>query len=87
LEERKEIITVLTRNLPLAQDVSIDILAAETQGFTGADLRYLCKRDALNVVREHLLQTEQQAVAGNLSLEITQRHFQMSISKEELQEP
>lgn len=39
--ERLDILTVLSRKLPLANDVDLDTIASMTDGFSGADLRAL----------------------------------------------
>lgn len=44
---RAEILRVHTRRMPLANDVDLDQLAAETPGYVGADLEALCREAAL----------------------------------------
>ena len=53
-DERKEILEVHTRNMPLADDVDLDKIANTTHGFVGADLESLCKEAAMRVVRRIL---------------------------------
>ncbi|MBE6485465.1 MAG: AAA family ATPase [Methanosphaera stadtmanae] len=53
-DERKEILEVHTRNMPLAEDVSLDDLTEVTHGFVGADLEALCKEAAMRVLRRVL---------------------------------
>jgi cell division protease FtsH len=48
---REAILTVHTRNVPLATDVSLAQLAATTPGFSGADLRNLVNEAALLAAR------------------------------------
>ncbi|MEM4525041.1 MAG: CDC48 family AAA ATPase [Methanothermobacter sp.] len=50
-EERKEILEIHTRGMPLADDVDLDELAEITHGFVGADLESLCKEAAMRVLR------------------------------------
>lgn len=50
-EERKEVIEIHTRGMPLEEDVDLDELAKSTHGFVGADLESLCKEAAMRVVR------------------------------------
>ncbi|OWT32516.1 ATPase [Methanobrevibacter sp. 87.7] len=50
-EERKEVLEIHTRNMPLAKDVDLDKIAENTHGFVGADLESLCKEAAMRVVR------------------------------------
>ena len=45
--DRAAIIRVCCRQVPLAADVDIDDLAAQAEGFTGADIESLCKKATL----------------------------------------
>ncbi|WP_254538207.1 AAA family ATPase [Halomarina litorea] len=49
---RREILTVHTRDRPLADDVDLDGLAARTEGYVGADLEAVCREAAATAVRE-----------------------------------
>jgi transitional endoplasmic reticulum ATPase len=53
-DERKEVLEIHTRNMPLADDVDLDRIANTTHGFVGADLESLCKEAAMRVVRRIL---------------------------------
>lgn len=48
---RAEILTVHTRRMPLAGDVSVMTLAERTHGFVGADLAALCRQAAYQALR------------------------------------
>ncbi|WP_295722653.1 CDC48 family AAA ATPase [uncultured Methanobrevibacter sp.] len=50
-EERREIMEIHTRTMPLSKDVELDKIAESTHGFVGADLESLCKEAAMRVVR------------------------------------
>ena len=50
-EERKEVLEIHTRNMPLAEDVDLTKIADTSHGFVGADLESLCKEAAMRVVR------------------------------------
>ena len=51
---RKAILSVQTRKMPLADDVDLAVLAAETAGYVGADLEGLCHKAALLAIREYI---------------------------------
>ena len=53
-DERKEVLEIHTRNMPLADDVDLEKIANTTHGFVGADLESLCKEAAMRVVRRIL---------------------------------
>jgi len=48
---RREILAVHTREMPIADDVDLDRLAARTHGFVGADLQSLVTEAAMNALR------------------------------------
>ncbi len=50
---RRLILEVHSRNVPLAEDVDLDELAARTPGMAGADLANLVNEAALTAAREH----------------------------------
>ncbi|CAN7069002.1 unnamed protein product [Brassica rapa subsp. trilocularis] len=52
--ERLEILTVLSRKLPMADDIDLDPIAAMTEGFSGADLQALLSDAQLAAVHEFL---------------------------------
>ena len=51
-DARLEILRVHTREMPLAEDVSIEKLADETEGFSGADIEGLVREAAMAAVRD-----------------------------------
>ena len=48
---RLEIIKILTRKMPLANDVKLQEIAVATQNYTGADLAALCREAAVHAMR------------------------------------
>jgi transitional endoplasmic reticulum ATPase len=80
-ETRREILAIHTRNRPLADDVDLDHLAAETDGLVGADLAALCRGAATVAVREHVqAQTEGEASAVE-DIVLTQAHFDEALEE------
>ncbi|XP_054421445.1 ATPase family gene 2 protein homolog B isoform X2 [Pteronotus mesoamericanus] len=53
---RLSILKVCAENMPVGPDVSLEILAAETRFFSGADLGNLCKEAALLALQENGLE-------------------------------
>ncbi|MEM8759255.1 MAG: ATP-dependent zinc metalloprotease FtsH, partial [Pseudomonadota bacterium] len=51
-EARRAILDVHTRNVPLARDVDLDLIAAGTSGFSGADLKNLVNEAAIAAARK-----------------------------------
>ncbi|WP_106638540.1 CDC48 family AAA ATPase [Allosphingosinicella vermicomposti] len=57
-EGRRHILSIHTRNMPLAPDVDLDDLAARTERFTGADLEDLTRRAGLHALRASMGATQ-----------------------------
>lgn len=53
-EDRLEILGIHTRGMPLSQEMDPKQLAEELYGYTGADLRALCREAALKALRRFL---------------------------------
>jgi len=51
---RLEIIKILTRKMPLANDVKLQEIAVATQNYSGADLAALCREAAVNAMQNNL---------------------------------
>ena len=54
LFSRRDIFAVHTRNKPLAPDVDLDQLAAASDQMSGAEIESVCRRAAMNAIRELL---------------------------------
>ena len=67
---RLEILQIHTRNMPLAEDVDLSLLAAKTEGYSGADLEAVCREAGLCALREDL----------NAS-KVYMRHFEAALKK------
>ncbi len=53
LKGRRNILSVHTRDKPLADDVDMEVVARQTSGMTGADLANICNEAAIFAGREH----------------------------------
>ena len=60
LTERKAIFEVHLRPLKLAGDIDVDILAAQSPGFSGADIANICNEAALIAARHHKQKVEKE---------------------------
>ncbi len=76
---RREILTIHTRGMPLAQDVNLDKIAKMTHGYSGADLAALCKESAMRALRKILLKVDLdvESIPAEIldKIEITEREF------------
>ncbi|MEK6945111.1 MAG: CDC48 family AAA ATPase [Thermoproteota archaeon] len=78
-EGRYEILQIHTRGMPIAQDVNLKILADEFYGYTGADIKSLCRESAMKAIRRYLpeidLETEKISSEILQSMEVTLQDF------------
>jgi transitional endoplasmic reticulum ATPase len=51
---RLEVMQIHTRGMPIADDVSLKSLASELHGYTGADMKSLCREAAIRSIRRYL---------------------------------
>ena len=74
VDGRLEILQIHTRGMPIADDVELRRLAAELHGYTGADIKSLCREAALKAIRRFLpeidLETEKVSTEILQSMEI-----------------
>ncbi|KTG08677.1 AAA family ATPase [Haloprofundus marisrubri] len=80
---RKEILQVHTRNMPLADNVELDVYADNTHGFVGADLESLAKESAMTALRrirpELDLDAEEIDADVLQSLQVTENDFREAL--------
>jgi transitional endoplasmic reticulum ATPase len=75
-KSRLEIIKILTKKMPLTNDVKLQEIAIATQNFTGADLTDLCREAAVLAMRNNSSKISSQDFANCL------KHIKPSITKE-----
>lgn len=84
---RLEILSIHTRGMPLAADVSLEKLSEITHGFVGADLEALCREAAMSAIRQILpsIDFEQSEIPFEklLSLEVTMDNFREALREVE----
>jgi len=87
-ETRLAILAVHTRDMPLADDVELAALAAQTEGSTGADVEGLCQRAGLLAIREFLGETTEvdTEVDSAPPLTVNREHFQRALTNKRGQE-
>ncbi|KHN42965.1 Peroxisome biogenesis protein 1 [Glycine soja] len=88
LHERLEILAVLSRKLPMANDVDLDTIANMTEGFSGADLQALLSDAQLAAVHDVLdsvdaSRPEKTPVITDALLKFTASKARPSVSEEE----
>lgn len=83
LEARKEILAIHLKGKPLAKDISIDDLAARTEGYSGADLQSVVDTSAMLAIREYIDKYKGSDVvkAKLKDLEVSKEQFEEAMKK------
>lgn len=53
-QQRLEVLRLILRNEPIAENVEIATLAKQTEGFSGSDLQELCRNASIYRIRDYL---------------------------------
>lgn len=94
-ESRLSIFKANLRKSPVAEDITFELLAEVTDGFSGADITEICQRAAKNAIKESItgeIERQRRVDAGEMTQqeadalpdpvpEITRAHFEDSMSK------
>ncbi|MCD6461333.1 MAG: CDC48 family AAA ATPase, partial [Thermoplasmata archaeon] len=80
-ESRLEILKIHTRNKPLAEDVDLEKMAEEMEGYSGAEIASVCSDAAILAVREFVQSGN--PVEEVEKARIHQRHFQKAMERRE----
>ncbi len=71
---RLEVLLIHTRGMPISEDVDLKMLSSELHGYTGADIKSLCREAAMKSIRRYLpeinLETEKISSQVLKSMEI-----------------
>lgn len=70
-EGRVKILKVHTKDMPLAEDVSLERIAGITEGYSGADIENLCREAGMQAIREKMEDLDK----------IEFRHFEKALKK------
>ncbi|XP_064179550.1 transitional endoplasmic reticulum ATPase [Anguilla rostrata] len=82
---RLEIVQIHTKNMKLADDVDLEMIAKETHGHVGADMAALCSEAALQAIRKKmtLIDLEDETIDADLlnSLAVTMDDFRWALGQ------
>ncbi|WP_299236710.1 CDC48 family AAA ATPase [Natronomonas sp.] len=82
LDGRRAILAVHTRDKPLADDVDLDYLADETEGYVGADIEALCREASMAATREFIHSVSAEEAAKSVgNVRITREHFDEALEE------
>ncbi|MFI5424854.1 MAG: CDC48 family AAA ATPase, partial [Nitrososphaerales archaeon] len=82
-ESRMHVLKIHTKKKPLANDVKIDVLADQTEGYTGADIAALASAAVMLALREHVAKYKdpKEAERTKEELKIHMSHFEEAMKK------
>ncbi|MEK6835826.1 MAG: ATPase, partial [Nanoarchaeota archaeon] len=69
-QARLEILKIHTKNMPLAKDVDLNVLAEKTEGYVGSDIEGGCREAGLLALREDIKTNE-----------VKKKHFEEALVK------
>ncbi len=79
---RRRIFEVHTRDKPLAENVDLDWLAAETEGYVGADIEAVTREAAMEASREFINSVDPDEVAESVgNVLISREHFEAALDE------
>lgn len=82
-EARMQILKIHTSKKPLADDVNIDALANQTEGYTGADIAALASAAVMLALREHIdkYKDPKNAESAKNELKVHMKNFEEAMKK------
>lgn len=82
-EARMQILKIHTSKKPLADDVNMDTLANQTEGYTGADIAALASAAVMLALREHIekYKDPKKAESAKNELKVHMKNFEEAIKK------
>ncbi|MFP4627299.1 MAG: CDC48 family AAA ATPase [Natronomonas sp.] len=79
---RRAIFDVHTRHKPLAEDVDLDELARETDGYVGADIEAVCREASMAATREFINSVDPEDASKSVdNVRITREHFEKALEE------
>jgi transitional endoplasmic reticulum ATPase len=81
-EARLEIFKIHTKKNPLAKNVSLQKLAAETEGYMGSDIEAICREATMLAIRNYIKNNkEREASEKSPKLHVTMEDFEQAIKR------
>ncbi|WP_122090454.1 CDC48 family AAA ATPase [Halalkalicoccus subterraneus] len=82
VEARRAIFAVHTREKPLAEDVDLDELAEETEGYVGADIEAVCREASMAATREFINSVGPEEAANSVgNVRVSREHFEQALGE------
>ena len=76
LSTREKIFKIHTKKMPLEDGVSMTLLAAKTEGMTGADIQFICQKSKMCAIREVI---DNKDISDTAEILVKEKHFEEAI--------
>jgi transitional endoplasmic reticulum ATPase len=77
---REQIFTIHTKNKPLGKDVDLKDLAKESNGRSGSDIEFVCRKASMFAVREYIERNSaKEKISADGELKVSKQHFERAI--------
>jgi transitional endoplasmic reticulum ATPase len=77
---REEIFKIHTKNKPLSPNVDLTGLAKETDGRTGSDIEFVCRKASMFAVREYIEHNSaKKKISADGELKVSKQHFDRAL--------
>jgi transitional endoplasmic reticulum ATPase len=77
-EIRKEIFKIHTQNKPLDKSVDLKALVRETDGQTGSDIEFICRKASMFAIREFII-NKKESIDKIEEFKVSMHHFQAAV--------
>lgn len=78
---RKEILSVHTQDNPLTDDVDLEEIAEQTEGYVGADIASLCRTATMNATRNYLNSIDEDDSVDGSQVQVTMDDFMDALTE------
>jgi transitional endoplasmic reticulum ATPase len=82
-DAREDILKIHTKAMPLTENINMDKLAEQMEGYSGADIAATCQAASQTAIHEHLQKyaNPQEAIKHKAELQIKMEHFRKAFNK------
>jgi len=79
LKTREKIFGIHTRKKPLSKKINLNKLASKTEGLTGSDIEFICRKAAMLAIRQTIDKNQNLAAEQTAEISISEKHFEEAI--------
>ena len=79
LKTREKIFGIHTRKKPLSKKINLNKLALKTEGLTGSDIEFICRKAAMLAIRQTIDKNQNLAAEQTAEISISEKHFEEAI--------